>query len=114
MSDGRCVEVNPRTWNDMADPYDWPTLREWLVWTLDLFLATYRNAVARRSLDRNRFAISDETAREAVLYVTDVVNEPCHEEEIRFLTRCRQVIPDSESAERALRILEQIYRDELG
>ena len=107
----------------MPNPYYWPTLKEWLVWHLDLFLATYRNdgpweeyrtELAARPLDRGRFAATDRPARDAVLYVTDVINEPCHEDELRYLARCRQAISCSESAAEALRSLEQLYEDVFG
>jgi hypothetical protein len=106
----------------MPQPYEWPTLREWLIWHLDLFLSTYRNdgpwaeyrRLISRSLDRSRFTVTDGPAREAVLYITDVINEPCHEEEVRYLTRCQQVIFGSESAEDALRSLERVYEEVFG
>ena len=106
----------------MPEPYDWPTLREWLVWNLDLFLTTYRNdgpwpqyrKLVSESLDRSRFSATDRPARDAVLYVTDVINEPCHAEEVCCLTRCREAISCSESGSDALRSVEQLYQEVFG
>jgi len=107
----------------MPEPYDWPTLREWLIRYLDLFLTAYANdgpwddyraTLKSRHLDRARFKSAAQTAREAVLYITDVVNEPCHEEEVRYLTQCQEILLRTDEPGDALQQLSQAYEDVLN
>jgi hypothetical protein len=107
----------------MLSPYDWPILRDWLVWYIDLFLTThhndgpwpeYRRLTAQQPLDRGRLEATDNDSREVVLYVTDIIHEPCYEAEIRYLTRCREKLANAASAAHAVRELAGFYRDEFG
>jgi hypothetical protein len=107
----------------MQEPHDWTTLRDWLVWRIDLFLIAYlnegpweeyRHALTQWSLSQRQFRMFDETARKVVLYVTDTLNEPCYDAEVGFLTRSKESLAKSQSAVDAVVALDMAYREAFG
>lgn len=102
----------------MKIPYEWEYLRQWCIKCTSDALDRGRHLAysLQTKLEWGRLKKSDQAAREVVLCLTDILNEPegldfTASEERDFLLRYRDALIETTAAEEALHRCRQILED---